>query len=458
MGSPGRMARELLRRWHNWSSQTTNRRIFAAASSVSAATLLVSIAHLTRELAVAREFGRTEAVDAFLIAFLLPSFAINVVGGALGGAFIPAYVGLRENQGREAANALLQTLSTMVAGALILVAGLLALCGHRLVPFLGSGFSPETLELTVQLLRLLVPVMVLLGVSRLWAAALNAQGSFLMVALAPIFTPLLSFLSVLLLSDSLGISALAYGVVGGSLIEVVLLGILLRAHGLPVGPRWRRGDVVLHGVGPQVLLLMFASALLNSTTAVDQAMAAMLAPGSVAALGYGEKLPRLLMNLGAMSLGTAAMPFLSEMVARRDFAAVRHTLKHFARLVLLVSVPVISVLALGSGVIVRLIFQRGAFSAADTAVVASVQAFYLLQTPLALTGVLFGRLLVSWRRAGLLLLFSVLALVANVCGNLLFMRWLGVAGIALSTAVVALLSTGTLVLTVSLLLKRQQEA
>ena len=96
MKIPSHPAREFLGRWHNWSSRSTNRQIFAAATSISAATLLVSIAHLTRELAVAREFGRTETVDAFLIAILLPSFAINVVGNALRGAFIPAYIGLRK--------------------------------------------------------------------------------------------------------------------------------------------------------------------------------------------------------------------------------------------------------------------------------------------------------------------------------------------------------------------------
>ena len=228
-----------------------------------------------------------------------------------------------------------------------------------MIPLLGSGFDAETLSMTVRLFRLLVPALVLLGVSRLWAGALNAHGSFLVVALTPIFTPLLSLLSVLFLSGPLGISALAYGFVAGSMVEVVLLGLLLRVHGIPIAPRWHRGDVVRSGIGHQMLLLTLGSVIMGTTYAVDQAMAATLAPGSVAALGYGEKVPHLLMNLGSMSLGTAALPFLSEMVARHDFAAVRHTLKRFVRLVLLVSIPAVLALVLGSGVVVRLLFEGG---------------------------------------------------------------------------------------------------
>ena len=114
-----------------------------------------------------------------------------------------------------------------------MVAAALAIYSHRLIPLLASGFDPDTLALTVRLFRLLIPTILLIGVSRLWAGALNAHGRFLIVALAPIFSPLLSLLSVLFLRGPLGITALAYGFVGGAGAEVVLLGALLRASQLP---------------------------------------------------------------------------------------------------------------------------------------------------------------------------------------------------------------------------------
>ena len=454
-GLAGR-ARALLGRWRDWSERTTNRKIFAATTYVAAATLLVSGAHLARELVVARQFGRTEAVDAILIALVLPAFVIVVIGGALRAAFIPAYVGIRANQGQEAATAFLQTLSTAVSGALVLLTGVMAIFGSRLIPLLGSGFDPETLALTIHLFRLLVPSVVLLGLARLWAGALNAHGSFFLVALAPIFSPLLSLTFLLLLGDTLGVEAIAYGFVVGAVLEVALLVSLLRAHRLPIKLRWHRG--ALREVAPQMLLLTLGSAIVSATTVVDQGMAAMLSPGSVAALGYGQKVPRLLLNLGVMSLGTAALPFLSESVARADFRAIRHTLKHFVRLTLVVSVPVVIVLMLGSNLLVRLLFEEGAFSAADTRVVATVQIFLLLQVPFDLFKALFARLLVAWRRAGLIVLSAAALFWVNIAGNFIFMHVLGVAGIALSTAVVAFLSAGIMVIAALSILKQQQEA
>ena len=446
MSEPRGAMRALVDRWHTWSSRSINRKIFAAAVSVSAATLVVSVAHLARELVVAREFGRAVAVDAFLIALVLPSFAINLLGGALRDAFIPAYVGVREARGQRAATLFLRSMSTAVGAGLLLVTGALAFYGHHLIPVLGSGFDPEARALTVRMYRLLVPALVFIGVSRLWAAALNAQGRFLIVALAPVLTPLLCLLAVVSLGASLGITALAYGFVAGAVAEAVVMGAIMRRHGLAIGPYWDRAALATSGIGSQMPLLTLGSLIFSATIAVDQAMAAMLTPGSVAALGYGEKVPRLLMNLGASSLGTGVLPFLSEMVARRDFAAVRDTWRHFVRLVLLVGVPAVLLLLLGSDVVVRLLFERGEFSAVDTAVVSSVQAFYLLRPPLAMIGILFSHVLVSARRAGALAAISAVMFCANIGGNILFMRWIGVAGLALSSAVVAVGSTAAVVL------------
>ena len=92
-----------------------------------------------------------------------------------------------------------------------------------------------------------------------------------------IFSPLLSLLSVLFLRGPLGITALAYGFVGGAVAEVVLLGALLRASQLPIKLSWDWGSTGLSGIGAQVLLLTLTSAILSGTIAVDQAMAATVA-------------------------------------------------------------------------------------------------------------------------------------------------------------------------------------
>jgi putative peptidoglycan lipid II flippase len=85
-------------------------------------------------------------------------------------------------------------------------------------------------------------------------------------------------------------------------------------------------------------------------------------------------------------------------------------------------------------------FQRGAFTPADTALVGFIQQMYFLQVPFFMLGMLGVRLLLATSRTYLLTIMSVVNLTVNVVGNLVFMRWLGVSGIALSSAVVYMIS------------------
>ena len=89
----------------------------------------------------------------------------------------------------------------------------------------------------------------------------------------------------------------------------------------------------------------------------------------------------VVLNLMSISLTTAAIPYLSEMAAAENWSGSRRTLNTYSKLLLGLSVPLTLLLILGSRLIVRVLLQRGAFTAADAAVVAHVQVMYALQMP-----------------------------------------------------------------------------
>jgi putative peptidoglycan lipid II flippase len=181
--------------------------------------------------------------------------------------------------------------------------------------------------------------------------------------------------------------------------------------------------------------VLAASCLMGGTALTDQAMASALAPGSVAALNYGNKAVALLTGLLTMSLGTAVLPHFSRLVARSDWRAVRHTLRTWLRLIAVVTIPVTVVMMAESAAIVRMAFERGAFSTADTQVVALVQSMYVIQIPFFAAGLLFVRMLTSMQRNRTVFCGTGISLSLNIVLNWLLMRRLGVAGIALSTSV-----------------------
>ena len=168
---------------------------------------------------------------------------------------------------------------------------------------------------------------------------------------------------------------------------------------------------------------------------VDQAMASSLGPRSNAALSYGSKLVMLILTLGAASLGTAILPQLSRMVAANDLAGLRHFLKQYSRIIFAVTVPFVLVMILLSRPIIRLFFQHGAFSAADTDLVVQVQIFYLIRVPFSTCLVLVTRSLTALKANHFMTVMSVGSFVLNILLNYLFMTKYGIAGITLSTSV-----------------------
>jgi putative peptidoglycan lipid II flippase len=437
------------RRWY----RSTNRRIFDAIITIGGFTFLVNLATTAKELVVAHQFGTSDALDAFLIAFLIPSFAINVIAGSFSAGFIPTFIEVRDQEGQEIAHRLYSSVMVLNVAMLLTISILLAGMAPLVLPILGSGFSLDKIVLTRSLYLFLLPVLIINGIGMTWAAVLNASERFALTSLSPMATPLLTIFLLTTVSKSWGIYVLAAGTVGGFVMNGGLLAWNLIRHGFPIVPDWVGMDLATKKVIRQCIPLVPATLLMGSTTLVDQGMAAMLGPGSVSALNYGNRVVTLVLGIGSISLGTAIFPHFSRMVAVKDWNGVRHTLKTYISLILLVTVPLAFGLIYFSEPLVRLLFERGAFTSSDTNLVSQVQTLFLLQVPFYLLGVLITRLISSIRANNILLWAALINLFLKIMLNYFLMHRIGVAGIALSTTLVYVVS---FIFCFTLLYKRMQ--
>ena len=225
--------------------------------------------------------------------------------------------------------------------------------------------------------------------------------------------------------------------------------------------------------GQEVTLITFSSAkedfcllhpgihrvgldLMGGTTVVSQSMAAMLGPGSVSALAYGSKVMNLLLGIGAVAVSTAVLPHFSHLVATTDWRSLRHTLVTYSRFLLIASLPVTAVLVYFSEPLVAALFQRGAFTEADTHLVGQVQAMYLLQVPLYVVGMLFVRLISALKANHLMMWGNVINLAICIVLTYFLMQRFGVTGVALATSLMYIFSVGFLLL-VSMRLMREKD-
>ncbi len=420
-------------------SGSINRRIFHTALTIAAITFGVKLASLIKDVGVAATFGTGDNVEAFLMAYLLPTFVIGIVGGSLNAALIPTYIQLREAEGQSAADRLFSSIVVISASILLVTTAALALVGHMLLPLLATGFSPAKRGLTEQLFYLLLPAILLNGIATIWGAVLNAGERFALVAVAPGLVPL-AMIASLRLSHHSSVDSLALGLLGGTFLQLGMLAWGLRRWSIPLRPHWHGHDRNVRQVLHQFAPMLLAGVLMNSTLLVDQFVASLLQPGSVAALGYGNKLASLMTGISTTALGTALLPYLSKLVARSEWQAVRHTIKTYTLLVLGLAVPITMLLYALSTPIVHLLFQRGAFTPANTLLVARIQALYIVQLPAFTLSIVFVRLLSSLQLNYILTWGTLMNCVVNISLDYLLVRRFGVAGIALSTSLVYLVS------------------
>jgi putative peptidoglycan lipid II flippase len=439
-------SQSLVNLWKNLTSGSINRLIFGAAIKVAILTALVKIMAVSKELLVAQRFGIGDALDAFLIAFLVPSFIINVLAGSLSASLIPTYIRVKEQEGIKAAQKLFSG-ATLWSLILLLIATVLIVAAAPLyLSWIAKGFSPEKLHLTFQLLCAIAPLVLIDGFIIIWGAVLNAGERFALVGITPIVTPAITIVLLLGFESSMNSFILVAGLLSGALIEMILLGAALKRQGFSLIPRWYGFNSHLRHVAAQYIPMMAGMLLMTSTTLVDQSMAAMLSPGSVAALNYGNRVIALPLTLATTALSTAVVPYFSKMVASEDWRQVDRTLQRYLSLIFITAIPLTGLLILFSQSIIQILFQRGSFSVNDTHVVAQIQSCFSLQIPFYIAGILIVRLISAIRANQVLMYGSAISVIVNVVFNYLFMQQIGIAGIALSTSCVYAISFSFLIL------------
>jgi putative peptidoglycan lipid II flippase len=411
-----------------------NRRIFRAAASVTAAGILVKIVATLKEIAVAGAYGRSDAMDAFLAAALIPGLLINLISESMNQALVPTLIRVREREGHDRAQELLSSSMLWMCALLAAVSVVMALGARGFFPLIASHFAAAKLDLAVRIFYALLPVVLITGIATNCTAVLNTFDRFALPALAVVINPVVIIAGALLLSSRLGIWAMVYATLAGALLHAAVVAGMMDSHGYRFRVRWHGMNEATREVAHQYGPVLLSGVVASGGLLVDQSMAAMLPAGSVSALVYANRFVSVVLTLLAGAVSTAVTPYFSRMIALGDWGGCRHTLRTWVRLTALVSAPIAVALIAGSRPLIRLTLQHGAFGPGDTAVVAPVLMMYAVQIPFFVCSRVFYRFLVAMRRTDLIFYCGALNLALDIVLNLILMRWFGVPGIALATS------------------------
>ncbi|MBZ5603846.1 MAG: hypothetical protein LAO79_16225 [Acidobacteriia bacterium] len=332
-------------------------RVLFQMALVGTYTGLVKIAGAAKVVFTARAFGMSDGLDAYLIAFLLPSFIGDTLAGSLTSALVPTFIEVREVEGRGQAKTLYRNVLA-AAGALLGVAAVVfGISARWIFHLLASSFDATKLSTTVSMFWIMLPMVPITAFGVTWRSILNAEGQFAIPALLPALTPLSSIVFLLRFGGTWGPYSLAAGTLVGSVLEMFFLALCMMFYGFPILPRWSGRNRALDQVIGQYGPVMAGVLLLGGAPLIDQAIAAMLGSGSVAALNYGTRLSVVLVAVGPSAVSTAILPHFSKLTVTADWAHIRHSLRSYALVILAAALPIIVVLMIFSEPLVRLFFQ-----------------------------------------------------------------------------------------------------
>jgi putative peptidoglycan lipid II flippase len=355
--------------------------------SVALAALLISVGNiasrllgLIREPIIAYFFGRSVAVDAFQLAWTVPNTVYDLlINGAVSAALVPVFSELVEGDRDEFWRVASAVISIALAALTALVA-LMLWQAPLVVALLARPEQTELQALAVPLVRLLMPAVLLMGVAGLTTAILHAQRRFLLPAFVGATFNAGMILGIVLLANQLGPTALAVGALIGAAGQVLVQ--LPGLRGAHLRPRWDlrhpavRRILVLYG--PVAIGIGFS--ILG--TVIDRWLASGF-PAALATMRYATTLIQFPLGLVASAVALAVLPTLSRQSAAADDTAFRTTLAMGLKVVLLLVLPATAGLAALALPITQLLLERGAFTAADTAITALALLLYLPGLPAA---------------------------------------------------------------------------
>lgn len=403
-----------------------------SALAVSLGSLTNLAVGLAAQAVIAARFGAGAEVDAYFTALVVPTTLVSIFLVSLNLIFIPVFIDAKEQYGEEEAWLMVSYLSTNLIALLLLISLALYVFSPAIMRLVGYGYDAPTQAMAARLNQLLTPMILFNAIWTIAASLLQALGRFRAAAAGLAFGNGVYLAALLLLARRYGIDGLAAALVLNHLF--ICLGVLfalrdkLRYWRPRLGfshPRFRQ-LVGLWGV------IFSTSIFRRLNPVVQRALASPLGVGSVSYLSYGSQMVRAIDQLLLNSVATVLFPSMARDISVGDRESAKASLMLAVRLNAFVVIPMVFGIAVAREPVVRLLLQRGAFSAENTAQVSLALLFSSGLLLNSMVGVVTSKALYSLKAVWFLAFLSLVNIAGLLLLARLFMPRFGYLGIALA--------------------------
>lgn len=434
----------MLRRILNSESKS----ITGAALLIGITTLMSRLIGIVRDRTFAHFFGAGAVMDAYYAAFKIPDLVYNLlIAGALTAGFIPIFTKLfYESADKSKAWRLASNIITIVAIVLLALAAIGMVTTPLLVKIIAPGFDNEQLKLVGMFTRIMFLSPLLLGISMVIGGILQSLRQFLLYSIAPIFYNLGIIFGVVVLRPWIGLSGLAWGVVLGAFLHLIIQSI--GAHFSNYRWRWHLDlkDPETRLIGKLMIPRTMGLAMSQLNAVIVTVLASFLPIGSITVFNYANNIKDVPTGIIGISFAIAVFPLLSRLTAESNLTEFGARVSSTARQIIFLIIPISVCFLLLRAQIVRVVLGTGAFNWNATIQTADTLAFFSLGLFAQSLIPLFARAFYSLNNTKTPFVVGVISELLAIIGSLILMRPLGVAGLALANTVGAIFNMFVLVI------------
>lgn len=418
-------------------------------------TLFGQALNFFQEVLFASYFGTTNKADSYILALTIPTIIANEIIGGINGVFIPVYISYKEKYGEFKAKEVFIT----SLKAISLLTFTIMILGIILSPFITGiitgKFSEIAKVLTGNLMIVLFALIVLMPLSTLFSNFLNANNNFLIPAFGKAAIYGAMIISMSLFAKSISIYSIVLGIIAGNIIflllQIISIKRFFKMDCTEYHTKLDQGSIsfiskklfasfqhpAIKEMSILLFPLLFASISNQVNIIVERSIAARFVEGSLASLNYAIKLTIFPVNLIFTSLMTVLFPTLSKYITTGNSREISNTIKKSLKYLFFILIPFVIILILFREQIVRIVFERGAFTNLSTKSTATALGFYAPGI-IGLAGIIIlSRVYFAFKDTRMLTIIGISIIFFNIFSIILLSSIFGFVGIPLAFSIVS---------------------
>jgi putative peptidoglycan lipid II flippase len=398
-------------------------------------TLLSRATGFVRDILLASKLGLSTDSDIYFTAFRLPDLVYNLlILGTLSVAFIPVFSEYYLKDKPKAFALASSIMNISATGMLVVCLIIFALC-RPLTELIAPGFTPEQLDRTAEITRIMLLSPIIFTISNVMSSVLISLKKFLIVNIAPLLYNVGIIFGIIFLFPRYGLAGLAYGVISGALLHVLIQIPAAFRNGFRWKPVMNYKEPGVRKIGALFLPRIFGLDNSYVNLIVVSVVGSTVVTGSITAFNYANNIQAVALGIFALSSAVAVFPVLSDFFNSKDPKGFIDTLQHTIIRVLYFIVPTTIVLLLLRAHVVRLLLGHGNCDWNCTILTFNTLGVLALGLVAQSLIPLFARAFYARQNTKTPVLYSLVGISINILLSYLFAEKMGVKGIALGFVV-----------------------